>query len=171
MVAVLGRNDASLPPADLTFAEGPGPEQLCLRVYRPAKQVALPELPPTPQADLAAEMPDPPNYLHQLYFRPYSEDFLQACAQLLTALSGVPLVINGVTEARVFAYETAPDWVRLLVGNEAYWYTQPQLDMGREILEVQVASHFPGKPVYPDGTTLATRVPPRGMVVLDVRLK
>lgn len=171
MVVALGRNDAPLPPADLTLAEGPGPEQLCLRVYRPARQVTCPDLPATPQADLAADMPEPPNYLHDLYFRPFSEDFLAACAQLLIALSDVPPVINGVTEARVFAYETAPGWVRLLIGNEAYWYTQPQLDLGREVLEVQIASHFPGKPIYPDGTTLATRVPPRGMVVLDVRVK
>jgi len=171
MVAVMGRNEMVLPAADLTLAEGPGPELLCLRVYRPTKQVALPDLAPVPQADLADEMPDPPNYLHDLYFRPASEEFLQACAQVLTALSDVPQVINGVAEARVLAYETAPGWVRVLIGNEAYWYTQPQLDFGREIREVRIASHFPGKPIEPQGTTLATRVPPRGMVVLDVQVK
>ncbi len=58
----------------------------------------------------------------------------------------------------------------VLIGNEAYWYMQPQLDFGREVLEVRIASHFPGKPIVPSGTTLATRVPPRGMVVLDVKL-
>jgi hypothetical protein len=47
---------------------------------------------------------------------------------------------------------------------------QPQVDLYRQILDVRVASHFPGKPVQPQGTTLAARVPPRGMVVLDVRL-
>jgi hypothetical protein len=170
MVAVLGRNDLALPAADLTLAEGPGPEQLCLRVYRPAKTVTLPDLPPVPQAELADERPDPPSYIHELYFRPTSEAFLQAAAQVLTALSDVPQVINGVAEARVLAYETAPGWVRVLMGNEAYWYMQPQLDFGREVREVRVASHYPGKPIEPQGTTLATRVPPRGMVVLDVRV-
>jgi len=171
MVVAMGRNDAPLPPADLTLAEGDGPEQLCLRVYRPAKQVALPAVTPGPQAELADERPDPPSYICDLYFRPTSEDFLRACAQALTALSDVPQVVNGVAEARVLAYETAPGWVRVLIGNEAYWYTQPQLDFGREILEVRIASHFPGKPIVPSGTTLATRVPPRGMVVLDVKLR
>jgi len=171
MVAVMGRNDATLPPADLTLAEGPGPEQLCLRVYRPAKDVTLPEWAPVPQEELADEMPEPPHYLRDLYFRPTSEEFLQACAQVLTALSDVPQVINGIAEARVFAYETEPGWVRLLIGNEAYWYMQPQVNLGREILQVKIASHFPGKEIYPSGTTLATRVPPRGMVVLDVQVK
>jgi len=171
MVAAMGRNDVALPAADLTLAEGPGPEQLCLRIYRPAKQVALPDLTPVPQADLADDMPEPPNYLYDLYFRPTSEAFLQACAQVLAALSDVPRVSNGVPEAQVLAYETAPGWVRVLLANEAYWYTAPQLDFGREILEVRVASHFPGKPVVAEGTTLSTRVPPRGMVVLDVQVK
>lgn len=171
MVAMIGRNDAPLPPADLCLAEGPGPEQLSLRVYRPAKTVALPDLAPVPQGDLPGVIEEPPHYIRDLYFRPVSEDFLQACAQVLTALSEVPQVVNGVAEARVFAYETAPKQVRVLIGNEAYWYMAPQLDFGREIAAVAIASHFPGKPIYPAGSTLATRVPPRGMVVLDVTLQ
>ena len=167
-VALIGRNQADLPPADLTLAEGSGPEQLCLRVYRPKGGVTLPELAPQPQAELAEEMPDPPSYIHEMYFRPTSEAFLQACTELLIALSDTPRVINGVTDARVLAYETEPGWVRLLIGNEAHYYTHPQVDLGREIKEIRIASHFPGKPIYPQGTTLTTRVPPRGMVVLDV---
>lgn len=171
MVAVMGRNDLHLPQADLQVAEGPGPEQLCLRVYRPAKAVELPDMPPVAPAELADERPDPPSYIHELYFRPTNDDFLQACAQALTALSDVPPVINGVAPARVWAYETEPGWVRVLIGNEAYWYVQPQLEFGRDVLEVRIAGHFPGKPIAPEGTKLSTRVPPRGMVVLDVKVK
>jgi hypothetical protein len=86
-------------------------------------------------------------------------------------LSDAPPIVNGVTDARLLAYETEPGWVRLLIGNEAHYYTHPQVDLGRKILEVCIASHFPGRPIIPDGNTLTVRVPPRGMVVLDVRVE
>lgn len=170
-VVVIGRNDAALPPAELTLPEGPAPEHLCLRVYRPQVEVALPEITPLPTSSLPEEMPEPPSYIYELYFRPASEEFLQACGRLLVELTQAPVVVNGVDDARMLAYETAPDQVRLLIGNEAHHYAIPQVDLRREIAEVKIASHYPGKPIEPQGTTLTTRVPPRGMVVLDLRMK
>jgi hypothetical protein len=117
---------------------------------------------------LPDEMPEPPNYLYGIYSQSVDESFLQTCAELLVELSDAPVVINEVDDARILAYETAPRRLRLLIGNEAHYYTAPQVDLKREIVEVTAASHFPGKPIEPEGSTLTTRVPPRGMVVLDV---
>jgi len=125
----------------------------------------------TPLPDeLPDEMPEPRNYLYSIYSQPVDDAFMKTCAKLLIELAGAPVVVNDVPHARLLAYETEPGWVRLLIGNEAHYYVQPQVDLHREIEEVRVASHFPGKPILPQGTTLATRVPPRGMVVLDVRV-
>lgn len=132
---------------------------------------AKPSADESPEAPVPEEIPEPPNYLHDLWCRPVGEEFLGRCAALLIELSETPRVINGLADARVLAYETAPNLVRLLVGNEAHYYIQPQIDLGREIQEVRIASHFPGRPIAPDGATLTARVPPRGMVVLDVQFK
>ncbi len=147
--------------------EGAG--TLACRVYEKGQVAgslvtALPE-------HLPEEMPEPPNYLYGIYSQPVDDAFLRECAGLLVEVAGGPVVVNGVADAMVMAYETEPGWVRLLIGNEAHYYVQPQVDLHRKIGEVRVASHFPGKPIVPQGTTLATRVPPRGMVVLDVEVR
>jgi len=66
------------------------------------------------------------------------------------------------------AFETEDGVVRLLVGNEAHVYVLGRIDMLRAVDSVRVASHFPGRPIEPDGSLIDVRVPPRGMVVLDV---
>lgn len=159
----------------LTYDGGPvvtigrdEPGRLSCTVYDRGEQVRafstlLPE-------QLPDDMPEPPNYLYGIYSQPVDEAFYQAVTELLIELSGAPVVTNDVTDARLLAYETAPDRLRLLIGNEAHYYIIPQVDVHREIAQVSAASHFPGKPVVSDGSTLVTRVPPRGMVVLDVQV-
>ncbi|MBD3291910.1 MAG: hypothetical protein GF393_03235 [Armatimonadia bacterium] len=142
------------------------PGQLTCSVYNRGEQERAFSTPLSEQ--LPDEMPEPPNYLYGIYSQPVDETFLQACAELLVELSDSPVVINEVDDARILAYETAPGRLRLLIGNEAHYYIIPQVDLNREIVEVTAASHFPRKPIEPEGSTLTTRVPPRGMVVLDV---
>lgn len=167
-VVLIGRQDAALPPADLCFAEGPGPEQLACRVYRAGRTLQPPELDPAPQDPLPEVMPDPPNYLHGMYYRHASGAFLQACADLLVELTPAPRVAPGAPALRVLAVETDGGIVRLLVGNEDYIYALGRIDMRREVREVRIASRYPGRPILPAGCFVPVQVPPRGMIVLDV---
>lgn len=169
-VMTIGRQEAVLPEADLTFAEGPGPDQLVCRVYNAGANLPTPEVTPVLPTDLPEEMPNPPNYLHDLYFRPVSAEFLQAAADLLIALTPVPKVVGEAPDLRVLAFAPTPGTIRLLVGNEAHIYVLGRVDVGREVKAVRIASHFPGKPIYPDGQYVDVRVPPRGMIVLDLTL-
>jgi len=43
-----------------------------------------------------------------------------------------------------------------------------RIDMLREVRKVSIRSHFPGRPIPYDGRVIEVRVPPRGMVALDV---
>jgi hypothetical protein len=169
-VVLIGRQDAALPPADLTFAEGPGPLQLCCRVYGAQRTLPQPAFAPVAQSALPEVMPDPPNYLHGTYFRSVSEAFLQACADLLIELTPTPRVVGQVPALRVLAFETTDGAVRLLVGNEDHIYVLARIDLLRDVKEVHIASHYPGRPILPDGRFIHVQVPPRGMIVLDVIL-
>ncbi len=166
-VVCIGRQGAELPPAELTFAEGPDPDQLACRVYH-AGGAALPVVAPVPPEPLPDQPPDPRNYLYKMSYRPVSETFLNACAELLIDLTHTPKVVSRPSPLRILAIETADGTVRLLVGNEDHIYVLDRIDLGFEAAEVRIASHYPGRPIEPDGRFLDVRVPPRGMIVLDV---
>ncbi|OGV61467.1 MAG: hypothetical protein A3K19_19910 [Lentisphaerae bacterium RIFOXYB12_FULL_65_16] len=170
-VMLIGRQAVDLPPADLAFAEGPGPQQLACRVYHANVPLSQPTLTPVAQSDLPAAMPDPPNYLYGMYFRAVSKTFMQACADLLIEFTPTPRLLGEVTALRVLAIEAEGGAVRLLVGNEDYIYVLARLDMRQEVREVRIASHYPGRPIHPDGRFINVQVPPRGMIVLDVIAK
>lgn len=167
-VMLIGCQDADLPPADLAFAEGPGPEQLACRVYHAGCALAQPDLAPVAQSPLPPFMPDPRNYLYGMFFRTVSEAFLQACADLLIDLTPSPRLVDRGSMLRVLAIETKGGTVRLLVGNEDHIYVLGRIDLRREVKEVRIASHYPGRPILPDGQFIRVQVPPRGMIVLDV---
>lgn len=169
-VVTIGRQDADLPPADLCFGDGVGPERLECRVYGAAGLAAPaldrpPATPPRPSA-----LPEPHSFLEDLWFEPVSEGFLRACAEMLIALTDVPRVVSDSPDLRVLAYEATDGTIRLLVGNEVHFYTVGQVRMPRPVASVRVASHFPGRPVPFSGRDLTVRVPPRGLTALDVGL-
>lgn len=166
-VVMIGRT-AALPEGGVAFAEGEGEAQLGCRIY--GAEVEAPPVAAVAQSDLPEQMPEPPNYLHELYFRPVNDEFLEACARVLIELTDAPRVVGEVPDLRVLAYEVDERRVRLMVGNEAHFYVLGRIDMGREVKAVRIASHFPGKQIYPVESFLDVRVPPRGMIVLDVEL-
>ncbi|MHB8997075.1 MAG: hypothetical protein ACYC63_17655 [Armatimonadota bacterium] len=170
-VMMIGRQGASLPEADLTFAEGTEEEQLCCRIYNLAgRQLEIPELVPEPALPLADVRPEPPNYLHELYFRQVSDEFLQACSNVLIGLTDTPRVVSDSPDLRVLAFEVGDKQLRVLVGNEAHIYVLGRVDLLRSARKVEIASHFPGRPIEPVENFIDIRVPPRGMIVLDVEL-
>jgi len=167
-VMMIGRQSFELPVADVTFAEGPGPEQLCCRVYGTSLQTPTPTA--NTQSELPEDMPEPPHYLQQLYFRPASEEFLQTCADLLIELSDAPRIVGAATDLRVLSCELDDSTIRVLVGNESHYYVLGQLDVRRVVKKIHIASHYPGRPLLPNGQLIHIQVPPRGMIVLDIEL-
>ncbi|MEN6644162.1 MAG: hypothetical protein ABFE08_17120 [Armatimonadia bacterium] len=167
-VVMIGRQGA-MPNGVETFAEGEGAEQLACGVLG-GGEMKLPVIDAVDEESLPEDMPEPGNYLYELYLRPVSDDFLQACVDVLTELTQAPVVMSKREDLRVLALETGEKTVRLMVGNEAHFYVLDKVDMRREVAGVRIAGHFPGKPIYPQGQYLDVRVPPRGMIALDVDL-
>jgi len=77
-------------------------------------------------------------------------------------------LVGNVPALRVLAIEAKDGVVRLLVGNEDYIYVLARIDMRQEVKKVRIASHYPGRSIYPEGRFINVQVPPRGMIVLDV---
>lgn len=171
-VIFVGRREGL--PAPVLFADGPDPDHLACAVLGSdsfdVSGLAV-NLPQRPAPPLPLDMPDPPNYLQYLYTRTTSEGFWQACTDLLIEVTQPPVPLSKRAELRVLAFESDPQTIRLLVGNESDLYVLDRLDMRREVASVHIAGHFPGKPIYPDGQYIDVRVPPRGMIALDVMLK
>ena len=80
----------------------------------------------------------------------------------------MPRLASATPAVRLLAFETHDGLVRLLVGNEAHIYVLARIDMRRPVREVRVASHFPGRPIEVANSILNVRIPPRGVVLLDV---
>ena len=83
----------------------------------------------------------------------------------------MPRLASATPAVRLLAFETPDGLVRLLVGNEAHVYVLARIDMRRPVREVRVASHFPGRPIDIADSILNVRIPPRGVVLLDVAPK
>ena len=58
-VVTIGRQAAALPAPDLSFANGPGPDQLVCRVYHADRPIAVPEIPPSPEVEPSRSDPGP----------------------------------------------------------------------------------------------------------------
>ena len=167
-LVLIGRRELDLPPPDLEFAEGAGARQLVCRIYHAGLPLAVPPFPPMAPAEPPPAPPDPPDYLHGMFYRETNPAFLQACADLLVELTPTPRVEDPASALRVLATEEEDGTIRVLVGNEDHIYAIGRLDLRRNVRDVRIASHYPGRPLLPDGRFLRVQVPPRGMIVLDV---
>lgn len=169
-VICIGRNSESLPRADFEFAEPCAGERLWCGVYG-ADGLGAPAL----GADRGEEMPgdveeivDPRGYWEHLVCRPVSLNFLAACAEIVRKLSNSPRVLSGAEEVTVTALEHTDGALRLTVKNHLHVYAIPEIDVGTPIESVRLVTEFPMMPVTSRGTIFTVKVPPKGVVVLDI---
>lgn len=172
-VIMIGSGAPSQPPADLRFDDCYGPGQLQCAAYGcpPGWEVSIESDGPEELPASLLDAPEPVPYFEELYFRRVSASFLDACSGLIAALSGAPRVLVRPDVVRAQALELEDGTLRLLVGNDSYHYVVTELDAGREISAVSVVTRFPCAPPMPHGSRVACRVPPRGMVILDLALR
>ncbi|OGV64949.1 MAG: hypothetical protein A3K19_10495 [Lentisphaerae bacterium RIFOXYB12_FULL_65_16] len=50
-------------------------------------------------------------------------------------------------------------------------YTRPTVDLNRPIRSAKVRTEFPMMPPRVDGSKLTVRIPPKGLVVMEVELE
>lgn len=171
-VVTIGAFADDCPEAGAEFRDVHAPGELRCRVYGWSGDFA-----PTIAPEDAEEMPpdllaveDQGYYWHHMYARQVSGSFLQACARLLQEVSSCPRLATDREAATVMAMVMPDGCLRLALKSKRHWYEKPEVEVGREVREVRVVSEFPLVRVRPQGTRFSVRLPPHGLVVLDLEL-
>jgi hypothetical protein len=60
--------------------------------------------------------------------------------------------------------------LRLLISNKCYYYVTPTIGMKDKIDEIIIRTAYPPKPIGFREKEFRVRVPPKGMVILDIAL-
>jgi hypothetical protein len=166
----VGPEHETLPAGDLAFTDLYSPGALCCRVRGLAGQVA-PHL-ETDRSDdrLPATITaaDEPHGLWSHFpCRYVSASFLQGCANLILAAAGVRVVADADAVTLMLA-EQADGTLHVAVKNKRHTYARPRLDLGRPLQALRVRSEFPLIILRPEGATFSVKVPPGGIVVVEV---
>lgn len=172
-VVVVGAFPEDCPDASLQFRDTNAPGELTCRVYGWDGEFTPELAAPTPEdipADLLA-VEDERYYWEHLYTRAVSREFLQAVATLLQQVTNCPHLVTATDCANVMAMWLPDGKLRLALKGRKHWYEQPEIEVGRPIRDINVVSEFPLVRVRPQGTRFAVRIPPHGLVVVDLTLE
>lgn len=167
---VIGPKVSSLPPADIEFGDVHPPGEIWCMVYRgpEERQIALPpDEPETIPEDFAA-IPDPLPYFRELYFRKVSDGFLQACADLTAECAGAPRVLYRGDVIRVLGAELDAGVLRLYITNHCHYYVPTSIDLLRPVRSARTLTAFPAGPPAVNGSVISVRIPPQGVVAVEV---
>jgi hypothetical protein len=171
IIAVGGATD-SLPPPEVRFEDVRAPHQLFCSVYgvRERPDVKIEERAEAePPGDTTAPS-EPASFTQDLPCREVSGAFLDACARVICEVAGAITIRGDRESVRVLAMELADRRLRVLVANDRDFYARPELDAGQPIASISLATRFPVARIVPDGGRFAVKVPPKGIVVLDLSL-
>ncbi len=172
-VILIGGLPNWLPEPAVGFSDCHAPDALACAVYGdvPPFEVDISDEPEEIPAE-PLDIPDPPFYFRELYFRKVSESFLGACSKLLCREAEAPAINQRGDVVTVRALRMGPGRLRLLVGNDSHYYAITELDLGRPVKSARVATGFPGTtPPVADTRICGLRIPRHGMVVLDVEME
>lgn len=107
-------------------------------------------------------------WLESLYFNPVSDEFLLKCAKTLIEISGTPTIERNNDYIFIEVLEMNADTWRVMIRNTHINYKSAFIDIGREIVKMNILTEFPGIPVKHKDTKFNLYVPGRGMVIVEV---
>lgn len=116
-------------------------------------------------------IPEPDSWTKSLYYREVSDGFIKGCVDAISNCTEEPVVLSEKDSIHVMTLKYSENDLRLLIGNDSYYYATPQIKMKDNIDKIMVKTPFPGVPVVFKGNEFHVRIPGRGMVVLDVSMK
>ncbi|HUT73512.1 MAG TPA: hypothetical protein VM221_01605 [Armatimonadota bacterium] len=171
-IILVGGATGSLPPPDVRFEDVHPPHQLVCWAYGvgEAPTVSIEDAPEAEARAGAGDAREPLTFTQDLPGRMVSPAFLRACVRMICEAAGAPALRGDRESVRVLAMETAGRALRVLVESDRASYARAEVDMGQPIEAVRLATRFPVTRIVPDGARFTVKVPPKGIVALDVTL-
>ena len=122
------------------------------------------------QEENMALVPEPDSWTESLYYRKVSDEFLNSCVTTIDKCVDQPLVLSEADSIQVMTLNYSEKEIRLLIGNDSYYYTTPRIRLKYNIEKINIKTPFPGVPVVFKEKEFQVRIPGKGMVVLDVSM-
>lgn len=110
---------------------------------------------------------DQRGYWDHLVQRLPGEAYFKECAAALWELV-MPGVGFPAEEVTLSLLQLDSGALRVALKSKSWIYCKPRIDLGREIGAIEVVTEFPSVRIRPEGSCFEVRLPPRGLVVLDV---
>lgn len=107
-------------------------------------------------------------WTHPLTYPPVGDAFFARAAQMLNQTAHCPKLVRCADSCEIIAVKIAQNRCRVYVANDEYYYTLPQIDMGRPIKTIRCLTKYEGYKVPTNGTVFTCRVPGRGMEAFEV---
>jgi hypothetical protein len=170
-LVAIGRRLDGQPPAATEFADVYPPHELCCALWGRSVEVGTPVTKDGEESipeDMRA-IADPSGFWDRLYHRAVSKGFIAACAEVIAKAADAFIPVANREANTVLVSELAGGTLRVVVKSRAPAYTQPTVELPRPIRWAKVRSEFPMMPPRVDGAKLTVKVPPKGIVVVDVR--
>lgn len=180
-IVLVGRRPESLPQPDLQFDDVYGPNALSCVAFG-VTATFRPKIEKDGEEQIPADImgiTDPRVFRDDIYFRKVSDGFLDACARvILEATACITLSKptmtwyhgTGEESVGVMIMEQEEGKLRLAIKNNSTVYAAPQIDVHGQVDAIEVLSAFPLVRIRPDGSQFGIKVPPKGVVVVDVTM-
>jgi len=171
-IIVIGGESANLPAPDFHFSDTAQPYPLHCYVYGAGEM---------PEVEIAAEVQDdlPEDvmgivethfFVNELAARGVSDEFLSACAAVISSAASCIRVSEGAEHVKALAMELEDGTCRLLLKSDSHFYCKATVDIGRQVKSARSATSFPFAPIVFDGSELKSiLVPNKGAVIVDVK--
>lgn len=114
---------------------------------------------------------EPDSWTKSLYYRKVSDGFIKSCVSAISNCTDEPVVLSEIDSIQVMTLKYSEKDLRLLIGNDSFYYTTPQIKMKYDIDKIMIKTPFPGVPVVFNDKEFQVRIPGKGMVILDVNMK
>lgn len=170
-IFLFGQRVDGMKPADFEYVERMDGTETVFAVYNSGKQKEgarfqkNPDLPGDKLSLIETNRNGWPNFLA---FENYSQAFIQACAGTITELTKSPRIDPCFEHCSIISLVLAPNKLRLLVGNDSFWYATPTVDVGRKIEKIRMLTRYAGYPVAHTDTKFSAYIPPRGMDIVEL---
>ena len=154
-----------------------GDTEFCFFDPAPAEGIVPPETEVLPEPKDLRDIPEPPTFFDEQYYRPISVEFYRACAAVMRRAGSIlePVAVpdhSDIPFYQVKSYRLVSGVRRCLVGNNHWQYILSEMQTTFPVKEARIGNGFQLRPLHlvteGKNTRFTLRIPPKGIGVIDL---